>query len=124
MWCSNSSPVESHAFRPGRLLVLFPLTLTLLQAALGAMLFLMLLPVALWGFASVSDLGDMAGLVSLLLRCLLLVAANVVLWRSALYVCEPERRTRRRTVFYCVAAPASLLAVCRFLWVAFGFLWL
>lgn len=122
MWCSNSSPVGNHEFRPGRLLVLLPLGLTLLQTALGTMLFLMLLPMALWGLASVSDLGDMAGLVSLLLRCLLLVAATVVLWRSALYVCEPARRTRGRTVFYGIAVPASLLVVCRFLWVAFGFL--
>lgn len=69
------------------------------------------------------DMGPLAGVLGLLLfRCLLLAAANVVLWRSALYVCEPARRTRGRTVFYGIAVPASLLVVCRFLWVAFGFL--
>lgn len=124
MWCSNSSPAGNHAFRPMRLLMLVPLILTLLQAALGVWYLLMLLPVAFWGLASVSDLRDMADLVSLLLRCLLPVAANVVLWRCALYVCEPERRTRPKTVFYCVAAPISLLVACGFLLYLFGFLWL
>ena len=121
-----------HGVKTGRLrwmrwmLLIPPSILTLLQAAFWIIFFLFLTPFIIWGLA-VSDFRIAwvylyAFLFIVHPKCLILVAANVVLWGGALYVCRTESHTKNKTVFYRIAVPISLFKVCGFLCFVFRFL--
>lgn len=110
-------------------LLLGPLLITGLTVAFGTIFVLFLFPFILWGLLSITDPRIVMVCVYVFLffvlpRFATLVAANVILWGGALYVCRDGRRTESKTMFYSIAAPISLFRALRFLlWFAFQ-LWL
>lgn len=105
-----------------RLLLLIPTLLTLLPVVLGLAI--------VWRQMDLIDFSDplLLGYVLLILVlfvlpfCLPLIAAEAVLWFSTLYVCKVERRTKVKTMLYCIASPLALTVVARYVWAAFELL--